>query len=287
MLAGMTIARLISKLRDRFARSLVSEADDDARALVCGLLDISLTDIVLRGDSAVDDADVLRVLAAADRRCSGEPVHRILGHRWFFGVDLGLSPATLEPRPDTETLVEAALPLARRFAEKRGVCKLLDLGTGSGAISLAILAEIKEATAIATDISADALRAARKNAQRNGLQDRFTTCRSDWFEAVDGRFDLIVSNPPYIRSDDIAALDREVREHDPLLALDGGCDGMDAYRAIAEGAGRHLEVGGFIILETGYDQHDDIIALFRDAVFSCHSRLQDLGGNDRVLVFGG
>lgn len=283
---GQTIAGLLADLRSQFEASQVAQPETDARILVCDLMGISLTDLILDGDRVVDEGDTKRILAAAHRRCLGEPVHRILGHRWFYGIDLHLSPATLEPRPDTETLVEAALPLAREVVGKKAICKILDLGTGSGAIALAILAEIQAAVAVVSDISGDALDAARKNARLNGLQDRFSTCRSNWFEAIDGRFDLIVSNPPYIRSADIAALSREVKEHDPLLALDGGPDGLDAYRAIAEGASRHLAKGGMVLLETGFDQHEDVIEVFRDAAFSCLSRLKDIGGNDRVLVFG-
>jgi len=282
---GQTIASLLADLRSRFDASQVAQPETDARLLVCELMGISLTDLILGGERIVDDGDAKRILAAAHRRCLGEPVHRILGHRWFYGIDLHLSPATLEPRPDTETLVEAALPLAKKVVGKKPICNILDLGTGSGAIALAILAEIQDAVAIVSDISGDALDAAQQNAQMNGLQDRISTCRSNWFEAIDGSFDLIVSNPPYIRSADIAALSREVKEYDPLLALDGGADGLDAYRAIAEGAGRHLADGGSVLLETGFDQHEDVIEIFRGASFSCLSRMKDLGGNDRVLVF--
>lgn len=280
----MTIAALLKHLRARFSESQVAQPETDARELVGGILGMGLTDIVLHGDRLVEDAHVERLLAAAERRCLGEPVHRILGHRWFFGIDLNLVPETLEPRPDTETLVEGALPIVREIVAKRGVCNLLDLGTGSGAISLAILSQVEEAVAVATDISDHALQAARENALRNGLQRRFSTCRSDWFEAVDGRFDLIVSNPPYIRTADIATLDREVRDHDPLRALDGGADGLDAYRAIAGSVAQHLEADGAILLETGCDQHAEVIALFRRAGFAFHSRIRDLGGNDRVVV---
>ena len=282
---GKTIAGLVTELRSRFEASQVAQPETDARILVCELMGISLTDLILDGDRILGDGDAKRILAAARRRCLGEPVHRILGHRWFYGVDLQLSPATLEPRPDTETLVEAAVPLARQVVARKALCSILDLGTGSGAIALAILAEIEGAVATVTDISGDALQAAQKNARLNGLQDRFKICRSNWFEAVDGSFDLIVSNPPYIRSADIADLCREVKEHDPLIALDGGSDGLDAYRAIAEGAGRHLAEGGMVLLETGFDQHQDVIEIFRGALYSCLSRLKDLGGNDRVLVF--
>ena len=276
---------LVAILKRRFEEQGIATAQQDARLLVGGLLGLDLTAFVLHADRRLADGDAARVIAAADRRCSGEPVHRILGHREFHGLDLRITPATLEPRPDTETLVDAVLPIGREAVRRTGYCRILDLGTGTGAIGLALIAGVAEATCVATDISEDALTVARDNAQRLGLAERFRTQRSDWFDQVDNRFDLIVSNPPYIRSVDIAGLDRKVRQHDPLAALDGGADGLDAYRAITDGAAGHLQPGGRVAVEIGFDQRLSVTTLFKERGFGCLSQIQDLAGRDRVLVF--
>lgn len=282
---GLTVAAVIERLKLAFTRCGVADPAGDARILTGGLLGLDLTALVLNAARPVGGDAYDRILAAAQRRCAGEPVHRILGKRGFYGLDLELSAATLEPRPDTETLVEAALPIVWQTAKRKNRCSLLDLGTGSGAICLALLSQIDEATGVATDISAEALQTARANAEQLGLSDRLETVESNWFDAVDGRFDLIVSNPPYIRSSEIATLEAEVRNFDPHCALDGGADGLDAYRAIAGAAGAHMERQGRLVVETGFDQHAAAIAIFGDCGFDCRSRLRDLGGKDRVLVF--
>ncbi|MCR9139556.1 MAG: peptide chain release factor N(5)-glutamine methyltransferase [Alphaproteobacteria bacterium] len=281
----LTIAIVINRLKRRFADCGIADPKGDARVLTGALLDLDLTAMVLQPDRPVNPDENDRIEMAAIRRCAGEPVHRILAMRSFFGLDLHLSDATLEPRPDTEILVEIALPIAQAVVGRSGRCSILDLGTGTGAICLALLAQISQASAVATDISEAALRTARANAERFGLSDRFQPVRSNWFEGVDGLYDVIVSNPPYIRSGEIADLEPEVRDFDPMVALDGGADGLDAYRAIAREADGHLEPEGRLILETGFDQHAAVIALFDDCGFICQSRVQDLGGNDRVLVF--
>ncbi|MCP4320231.1 MAG: peptide chain release factor N(5)-glutamine methyltransferase [Hyphomicrobiales bacterium] len=281
----ITIGALVSDLKSQFEAAGLTEPSLDARRLVCLLLDVSLTDLVLHADRILAEEDVELVRSAATRRCRREPVHRIVSRRSFFSLELVLSPETLEPRSDTETLVSAALPIARAAVSENGTCSIVDLGTGSGAICLALLAEVDGATGFGTDISKEALDTARKNAERNDLAGRFSTSCGSWFEAVDGTFDVIVSNPPYIPTADIEALEPEVRDFDPLAALDGGLDGLDAYRAIAAGADEHLALGGHIIVETGYDQHEAVIGLFQGLGFDCISRIQDLGGNDRVLIF--
>ncbi len=279
-----TIGSKLANLRQRFEQCGLEDPQTDARTLLCGLLDIDLTDLVLKGGSSLNEADVKRIDGAAERRCLGEPVHRILGAREFFGLTMGLSSATLEPRPDTETLVNAALPIADGIMARRQSCTILDMGTGTGAICLALLHETAGATGLGSDVSSKALLVAQSNAQRNGLETRFATCHSNWFESVVGKFDLIVSNPPYIPSADIETLDRGVRDYDPHAALDGGVDGLDAYRILAARAGNHLANGGSIVLETGFDQHGSVIEIFDGAGYVCVARVKDLGGLDRVLV---
>lgn len=280
-----TLDSLLAESRDRLKAAGIEAAALDARHLVSGLLGLSLAALMTRGGDPVSEADAKRIRAAVERRAAREPVYRILGEREFFGLSLKLSRGTLEPRPDTETLVDAVMPHARRIVARKGSCRIIDLGTGTGAICLALLASVLDARGLGTDISRDALATAAENARRNGLAGRFETLQSKWFEAVDGRFDIIVSNPPYIRSSVIHELEPEVKDHDPAAALDGGDDGLDAYRAIALLADRHLETDGVIGLEIGFDQKQAVTALFETQGFRLLSAMKDFGGNDRVLVF--
>ncbi|WP_419906645.1 peptide chain release factor N(5)-glutamine methyltransferase [Hoeflea sp.] len=282
---SVTAAELVRELTRRFETAGLEDPKVDARTLVCGLLNIDLTDLVLGRTETVGSDDLAFVCAAAERRCRREPVHRILGRRSFFGLDLVLSADTLEPRPDTETLLRAVVPFAQSRAAEAGGCRVLDLGTGSGAICLGLLSEIGSASGIGTDISEGALQTARDNARRAGLQERFETIAGSWFSDVEGTFDLIVSNPPYIPTDDICGLSPEVRDYDPVIALDGGADGLDAYRAIAAGAAEHLANGGRVAVETGFDQCDAVAAIFEENGFTLTERLRDFGGHDRVVVF--
>lgn len=276
---------LLAEAKARFLQAHIGEAALDARVLVSGLLDLSATDLMVRGDVAVSGEDAARVRAAIARRAAHEPVYRILGRREFYGLTLTMSKATLEPRPDSEMIVEGLIPFARRAMAEGGECRIIDLGTGTGAICLGILSAVEGALGVGTDISAEALETARSNANLNGLGSRFETLESDWFEAVEGRFDIIVSNPPYIRSDVVLSLAPEVRDHDPDIALDGGLDGLDAYRKIAAGARSYLKDGGVVGVEIGYDQLQTVGMVFAEHGFSVLESIRDLGGNDRAILF--
>jgi release factor glutamine methyltransferase len=233
----------------------------------------------------IEPAAIAAVDSALARRLAGEPVHRIIGFREFYGLRLGLSAGTLEPRPDTETLVEAVLPLVRATVARQGRCSILDLGTGTGAVALALLSAVADATATGVDVCDDALGTAMRNAAQLGLANRFTALKSDWFSKITGRYDVIVSNPPYIKSRDIEFLQAEVRGFDPHRALDGGNDGLDVYRILAAGVRGYLEAGGLVAVEIGSTQKADVTDLFRQAGFSLIEAYRDLGGNDRALVF--
>lgn len=226
-----------------------------------------------------------RILAAIERRRQGEPVFRIIGTREFCGLDFALSPATLEPRQDTETLVEEMAVVAAEIVARTGGCRILDLGTGTGAIALSLLSQVAHAHATGVDVSQGALETALLNAEALGVGDRFTTLHSDWFDAVSGRYDVIVSNPPYIPTGIIANLEPEVRDFDPPAALDGGEDGLDAYRRIAARAQEHLEAGGRVGVEIGHDQRLDVAVIFARSGFRLVGERRDLTGSDRVLVF--
>lgn len=280
-----SIASALAAARKRLQTAGIDDPLLDARLLIAEVVGFSLTDFVMKPDRPVTAEENARIAAMIERRALGEPVHRILGHRAFHGLDLLLSKETLEPRPDTEVLVDTLLPALKETVSRTGSVRILDLGTGTGAICLALLKECTQASGIGSDISADALETAARNAARNGLSSRFETIRSDWFEKISGRFDIIVSNPPYIRTDIVATLDREVRNHDPMAALDGGQDGLAPYRLIAADAGRFLVENGIVGVEIGFDQRLDVSAIFASHGFSLLDAVKDYGGNDRVLTF--
>jgi release factor glutamine methyltransferase len=280
-----TLGALHREARARLAEAGVENAALDARLLVEHFTGTSRSDAIADPMREIDGTAAAAVKAALGRRIAHEPVHRILGRREFYGLDLRLSPATLEPRPDTETLVDLCLPFLKERAAAGRDCRILDLGTGTGAIALALLSQIPEATAVGTDISAEALETALANADINGVKDRFDGILSDWFAAVEGRFSLIVSNPPYIPTRDIAGLAPEVKDHDPARALDGGADGLSAYRRIAAGAQRHLERDGRVAVEIGFDQRQAVTGIFEAEGFTLTESARDLGGNARGLMF--
>ena len=263
----------------------IADAALDARLIVEHFTGTDRAQAISAPDQLVGQDVVAAVGQAVKRRISGEPVHRILGFREFYGLRLALSAETLEPRPDTETLVEALLPFVRETAAREGICRILDLGTGTGAIALALLAEVEEATATGVDISADALATARRNAEALGLGARFTAVQSDWFSKIFGSFRVIAANPPYIPTNELVTLQSEVRDFDPAKALDGGADGLDAYRAIASQAGAYLETSGRIAVEIGHTQKGDVTGLFRAEGYRLIEARSDLAGRDRVLVF--
>lgn len=234
-------------------------------------------------EDPIDEAAAARLKDALARRLAGEPLWRVLGAREFWGLSFALSPGTLEPRPDSETLINAALGhLALRRHDK---LRMLDLGTGTGCLLIATLREFPQATGLGVDLSPDAVTTATGNAARNGVGERAAFRQGDWTDGVAERFDLILSNPPYIGSDEIASLDRNVREHDPLLALDGGPDGLTAYRALAAALPGHLQPGGLAILEIGAGQEEAVVALMRQAGLDHLDSRRDLGGHIRALVF--
>ncbi|MEZ5871133.1 MAG: peptide chain release factor N(5)-glutamine methyltransferase [Nitratireductor sp.] len=218
-----------------------------------------------------------------ERRSRGEPVSRIVGRREFFGLDFEVSPDVLDPRADTELLVEMAI---RELAgsDTATAIRFCDIGTGSGAVAVALLKQLPNATCVAVDVSHQALEVALRNAMRHGVGDRIEFCHGNYLEPLQGSFDLLVSNPPYIASHEIESLSREVREHDPALALDGGKDGLDAYRAILGGARQVLKPDGLILLEIGHDQPQSVSAIAADCGFDNIVVHKDMAGHDRVIT---
>ena len=265
-------------------------ADLDARVLLCAADDCSPEDLVRAPDAMVRAAAAARLEAMTARRLEGEPVSRILGVRDFWGMAFAVSPAVLDPRADSEVIVEAVLS---HIDDKNLPLRLLDLGTGSGCLLLALLAELPNATGVGIDRSSDALEVAGQNTAALGFAARARFQAGDWLAGdwaaevgVDGPFDVIVSNPPYIPSGELAGLAPEVRLFDPALALDGGVDGFEAYRAIAAQAGSLLTPQGRFVLEVGAGQADDVAAILEAAGLTCLEVRSDLSGRPRALVAG-
>lgn len=275
-------ALTIREARRQLAARLRAAGGDtpvlDARLLVEAVTGAGAEDDALLSDQVAADLD-----GYAARRLAGEPVWRILGEREFWGLTFKLSPATLEPRPDTETIVDAALDA---LGERRGdALSILDLGTGTGCLLIAILSEFRQARGLGIDLSAEACKVAAENALANGVGDRAAFREGDWVRGLEGRFDLIVSNPPYIPGDEIPGLDVGVRAYDPLLALDGGIDGLDPYRHFARELAPFLAPGGVVIFEIGAGQEPDVAAMMRAEGFRYHGARKDLGGHERALIF--
>ncbi|WP_199224736.1 peptide chain release factor N(5)-glutamine methyltransferase [Falsochrobactrum shanghaiense] len=277
--------RLMQIARLRLREACLDTPDLDARLLVEWVTGTTRLDLIASPEQRVDIEQVARLHAALERRASGEPVHRIIGMREFYGLPFRLSSQTLEPRPDTEALVDLVAPHVQALIDRHGCADMLDMGTGTGAIVIALLHRFAKLCGVGLDISEDALATARINAETNAVSNRFAALKSDWFANVSGRFHLIVSNPPYIPQEEIKGLAREVREHDPIAALDGGIDGLDFYRALAQGAAQYLYRDGMIAVEIGAGQFDDVLALFESAGFSLVDAASDLGGHRRAMIF--
>jgi len=262
----------ISRLRAKG----IDTAELDAKLLMKHAGSFSSVGLIIQADLPLDARAATQFFDYVDRRLNHEPVHRILGYCEFFGRNFVISQETLVPRQDTETLVETALTHKPET--------VLEIGTGSGVIAVTLAVEVSSARIVATDISAEAVATARKNAQTWNVLDRISFRKSDLFEGITESFDMIVSNPPYIRSSDISALQPEVRLHDPRTALDGGVDGLDFYRAIFDQGRDHLNAGGHILVEIGKGQGRDASKIAKNSGFSRVSVVDDLNGTQRVII---
>lgn len=281
--AGQSIETARRMLAKQFDAAGIESAALDARMLLGAVLALDLTGLIASAARRVTVDEARTIEAFAQRRLQGEPVARILGHKEFWGLRLRLSAATLVPRPDTETVVELAIEALRARPSNEAI-RVADIGTGSGAILLALLHEWPDAIGVGTDISLCALQTAYRNAADLDLAPRALFVACDHAAALSGAFDLIVSNPPYIRSSEIAGLAPEVRDHDPIAALDGGADGLDAYRALIPQAERLLKAGGMLVVEAGRGQIGDIETLMTAAgLFVERPPKTDLAGVPRAV----
>jgi len=271
-------------------RALTAAGIDDpareARLVVSAASGLPTAEIIVRPEQMLGPGVHGRLDRMLARRCAHEPLSRILGEREFYGRRFALSPATLDPRPDSETLIEAVLGISTREGWTDRPIRILDIGTGTGCLLLTLLAELPMASGLGTDVSAEALDTAARNAVSLGLAERATFARHDVLGGVEGPFDLVISNPPYIATAEVAGLSPEVRDFDPIAALDGGEDGLGIYRRIAAGLDRILT--GWVVLEVGASQADAVASVLQQEFVKTRNaevcRYLDLSGHTRCVA---
>jgi release factor glutamine methyltransferase len=280
-MTGTTLVQAWNGARARLEAAGVDSPVIDARLLVEAATGASRSDIITDPRRAVPTEQIKVLDGYVERRARREPVSRILGRKGFWKIMLQVTPDVLSPRPDTEVIVDLAL---KAFPEGRAF-DFADLGVGSGAILLSILAERPTARGLGTDISDEALAVARENAANLDLNGRATFLRTSWADGLpDASFDLVVSNPPYIATPEMETLEPEVRDHEPRVALDGGMDGLEAYRTLAPEVGRLLKPGGIFAVEIGHTQGREVLRLFEAAGLQGVHVVKDLGDRDRVVT---
>ena len=279
----LSVAATRQALARSFRESGLATPELDARLLVAHALHLDHAALAAQSPRSLSATEAELIARSAARRLAGEPVARILGVKEFWGLSLRLNPATLVPRPETETVVEAALAALGR-ERTAAVLTIADFGTGCGALLLALLSELACASGVGTDVSEPALACARENAAALALAARSAFVACDFGTALKGPFDLIVSNPPYVARDAIASLAPEVRDFDPRRALDGGADGLDAYRSIATMAPLLLEPDALLVLELGIGQLDAVSRILAGAGLAVDHARPDLSGIPRALV---
>ena len=271
----MTVQELLTASQAKLRECGISDPVRDARLLLADCLELRTQNLNLLDNSCISEIKISKFWRMINERCKRKPVSKILGYRSFWGRDFEINENVLDPRGDTETLIELILDC--NFEN------MLELGTGSGAIAITVLAERPEVTCVATDISQYALNTARTNSKRHGVESRLKLLYSNWFDKISGSFDIIVSNPPYISSKEYAQLSAEVVKYDPKISLTLGGDGLEAYREILSQALEKLSKNGHIFLEIGYTQANAVGHLFREAGFQQIKVHKDLGSRDRVI----
>ena len=276
----LTIEAWLKRAKIILAEQKCPTPELDARLLLGEATGLSSAGIISGSREPLNVEHLSRADTYLKRRAKGEPVHRILGWREFFGRKFDLSAETLIPRPDTETMIEAVLSRVQNASE---TIRILDIGTGSGAVAVTLAVELPGSQIVATDISQGALSTARGNAIRHGVENRIRFVLSDLFSDVGGQFDLIVSNPPYVPDDEIGFLEKEVRLHDPYPALAGGEDGLDFFRAIFREGHSHLAGCGGLFLEIGEGQSDRVCQLASENGYVAVEKFSDLSGIERVI----
>lgn len=278
-----TLKSLIIQALECLQKNNVDTSIFEIKVMLADLLDMEVSQIRV-SDMELSDDKENQFWQMIEKRKKHTPVDKIIGHRGFYKYDFIVDTNVLSPRPDTEILLEEALDAC----DKQPIKNILELGVGSGCIITSILSE-KSVRGTGVDVSSEALNIASQNAKRLGVENRLKLIQGDWFSSdfislFAGKFDLIVSNPPYIPTEEIAKLDVEVKSYDPIMALDGGIDGLDAYRQIAKIAPQLLNVNGYIMLEVGENQAEDVAVIFENRDFRLEKIKQDLSGIKRCVI---
>jgi release factor glutamine methyltransferase len=279
----LTLAEALRRATADLGSAGIEGPGNDARLLISAALGLSAAQVLARPERPLRPQEVENFGRLIARRVAREPVSRILGEREFYGRTFGISPATLDPRPDSETLIDATLELVAREGWQSRALRILDVGTGSGCLLLTLLAELPSAFGVGSDVSVAALVTARANAVRLGLARSAGWLAGDLVAAVRGPFDILISNPPYIPSLEIAQAEPEVREHDPLLALDGGFDGVAFFRRLSGMVGE-IVPDGWIVLETAHNQADAVATLLAAEGLRKISVQRDVAGRRRCVA---
>lgn len=277
----MLLSELQKKITKILAEGGIETNSLDARIILKEIFNFDEKELILNSDLILSESKISKVQKIITRRLNFEPVSKIFGKRDFYNSTFSISDDVLDPRPETENIVE----IANNFILEKGYESFIDLGTGSGCIILSILKENKNLTAVGVDISIDAINIAKKNSKDMNLEKRSSFLVSNWLSSIYNSYDLIISNPPYIPSDEIITLSKTVKNFDPLISLDGGQDGLKCYKEIAEDINRVINKNGRVILEIGYNQAHDVIKIFESKEFKLLKIYNDINGLNRILTF--
>ena len=277
----MILKEIQRKLCNNFSIIGIETPELDARIILKEVLSLDDKDLILKESLDIPNELIEKIIAIESRRLNGEPISKIFKKRDFYNSTFLISNDVLDPRPETELIVE----IANNYINKNEVKNILDLGTGSGCILLSILKENKMINGLGIDLSKDAISIAKQNSKKLNLETQSNFLISNWMSSVNYKYDLVVSNPPYIASEDIKKLSKSVKIYDPILSLDGGDDGLNSYRLIASDLKRVVSKNALIIIEIGYNQSLQVIEIFKKNNFKLMKKYNDINGLDRVLTF--
>ena len=277
----MILKEIQRKLCNNFSIIGIETPELDARIILKEVLSLDDKDLILKESLDISNEMIEKIIAIESRRLNGEPISKIFKKRDFYNSTFLISNDVLDPRPETELIVE----IANNYIDKNEVKNILDLGTGSGCILLSILKENKMINGLGIDLSKDAISIAKQNSKKLNLETQSNFLISNWMSSVNYKYDLVVSNPPYIASEDIKKLSKSVKIYDPILSLDGGDDGLNSYRLIASDLKRVVSKNALIIIEIGYNQSLQVIEIFKKNNFKLIKKYNDINGLDRVLTF--
>ena len=277
----MFLSELQKKITKILADGGIETNSLDSRIILKEIFNFNEKELILNSDLILSESKISEVEKIITRRLKDEPVSKIFGKRDFYNSTFSISDDVLDPRPETEHIVE----IANNFILEKGYKSFIELGTGSGCIILSILKENKNLTAVGVDISPDAINIAKKNSKDMNLEKRSSFLMSNWFSSIYSSYDLIISNPPYIPSDEVITLSKTVKNFDPLISLDGGQDGLKCYKEIAQDINRAINKKGRVILEIGYNQAYDVIKIFESKEFKLLKIYNDINGLNRILTF--